>query len=298
MFRDKKFSVAWFKNYYLIVLGSAIAAFGYSLFLIPNKIIPGGLFGVSTTLYYLMGFPPGTTAILMNIPLVLIGIKILGPRFGVKTVVGISLISVMTDLFTFLGHNRALSDDMITSTLVGSFLVGIGASFIFKAKATTGGTDIVGQIFYRKWHIPIGKTMLFLNVFIIGLGGFALWHEQKSIDLFSLLVYAFMGTYVANKVIDVSLEGLSYYKSLFIISDKYEEIKDFITITIHRGGTRIPANGLFNDQNRQIIFTTLNRRETAMVKDAIKKIDPKAFVVIFQTSEILGQGFVPLDDKD
>ncbi|MCK5807417.1 YitT family protein [bacterium] len=298
MFRDKKFSVAWFKNYYLLVLGASISAFGYALFLIPNKIIPGGLFGITTTLYYLFDLPPGTMAIAMNIPLLIIGVKILGPRFGMKTVLGMSLISILTDLFTFLGHNRALSHDMITSTLVGSFLVGFGVSLIFKAKATTGGTDIVGQILYKKHHIPVGKTMLLLNVFIIGFGGIALWYNKEGIDLFSLYVYAFMGTYVANKVIDVSLEGLSYYKSLFIISNQYEEIKLFITETLHRGGTRIPGKGLFNDDNRQIIFTTLNRRETSIIKSTIKKIDPQAFVVVFQTSEIFGQGFMPLDDKE
>jgi uncharacterized membrane-anchored protein YitT (DUF2179 family) len=298
MFRDKKFSATWFKNYYFLVLGAAISAFGYSLFLIPNKIIPGGLFGITTTLYYLFGLPPGTMAILMNIPLILLGIKILGPRFGVKTVLGMSLVSILTDFFTFLGGNRALSHDMITSTLVGSFLVGFGVSLIFKAKATTGGTDIIGQILSKKQHIPVGKTMLFLNVFIIGFGGVALWYKKENIDLFSLYVYAFMGTYVANKVIDVALEGLSYYKSLFIISEQYEEIKDFITTTLHRGGTRVPGHGLYNDEKRQIIFTTLNRRETSIIKSAIKKIDPKAFVVVFQTSEILGQGFMPLDEKD
>ncbi len=298
MFRQKLYSKRWIRDYFLVFQGAVITAFGYAFFLIPNKIIPGGLFGIATTLYYLFSLPAGTVVLLLNIPLILLSVKILGPRFGIKTVVGMSLVSILTDFFSTVWHGKALTDDILTGTLVGSFLVGAGISFIFKGKGTTGGTDIIGQILYKKWRIPVGKTLLILNISIIGIGGIVLWNQSKHIDLFALYIYSFMGSYAVSKVLDVMLDGFAYYKGLFVISDEYEEIKKAITERVHRGGTIIPAKGIFSDAERRIIFTTMTRRETAYFREIIKDIDPKAFVVVFQTNEVLGSGFIPLQDKD
>jgi len=296
IFTEKLFSKEWFQSYFMIIQGALIAAAGYNFFLIPYKIIPGGLFGISTVVFHLSGFPVGIMTIILNIPLLIIGVKILGPRFGFKTVIGMSLLSLFNDGMNFLWPNVKLSDDMFISCLVGGFLVGAGIGFIFKAKATTGGTDIIGQIFYAKFKFPTGKTILYVNAVIILGGAFALWMKNPEVQFLQIVIYAVIANYASTKTLDITLEGTSYYKGIFIISDHYEEIKTKLLVEMNRGGTIIPAKGMFHDDERRIIFTTVNRRETAFLKDYIKKLDSKAFIVIFQTNEVYGHGFLPVKD--
>lgn len=298
MFKDKIYSKQWFKNYLLIIEGALIAAAGYNFFLIPHKIIPGGIFGIGTVLFHLFGLPVGIVAIVLNIPLLILGVKILGPRFGAKTIIGMSLLSIFNDSMNYLWPNVKLSDDILVSCIVGGFLVGTGIAFIFKAKATTGGTDIIGQILHKKWKLATGQTLLYINVAIVVVGVGVLHLVNPEIDFFRLIIYAVITNFTASKTMDVALDGTSFYKGIFIISDHYEEIKQNLITDVKRGGTLIPAKGMFEDKDKKIIFTTVNRRETAYIKEYIKKIDPHAFFVIFQTNEVYGTGFYPIEEID
>jgi uncharacterized membrane-anchored protein YitT (DUF2179 family) len=298
LFKDRSFSKEWFKSYLLIIQGALIAAAGYNFFLIPHKIIPGGVFGIGTILFHTFSLPAGVVAIVLNIPLLLIGIKILGPRFGAKTVVGMVLVSLFNDGMNYLWPDVKLSGDMLVSCIIGGFLVGTGVAMIFKAKATTGGTDIIGQIAHKKWKMPAGQVMLSINGFIVLGGALAIVFTNPGTDFFKILIYAVVANFVSSKTIDVTLDGTSFYKGLFIISDRYEEIKEKLIKDVRRGGTLIPAKGMFQDKDKKIIFTAVSRRETAYMKEYIKKIDPQAFFIIFQTNEVYGTGFFPVEDID
>ena len=298
MFKDRSFSKEWFRNYLLIIQGALIAAAGYNFFLIPHKIIPGGVFGIGTVIYHLSGFPAGITSIILNIPLLILGIKVLGPRFGAKTVVGMVLVSIFNDGMNYLWPDVKLSDDMLVSCIIGGFLVGTGVALIFKAKATTGGTDIIGQVFHKKWKLPAGQTMLYTNAFILLSGALSLYISDPGTDFFRIIIYAVVASFTSSKTIDVTLDGASFYKGIFIISDHYDEIKQKLINDVKRGGTLIPARGMFKDGEKKIIFTAVSRRETAYIKEYIKKIDPHAFFVIFQTNEVYGTGFFPVEDID
>ncbi len=294
--REKKFSIEWFKNYFLILQGALIAAMGYTFFLIPHKVIPGGLFGLATIAYHLFGIPAGTLVVVVNIPLIFLGVKILGPRFGTKTVVGTIMLSAVTDAMIYIWNGKPLSDDLLVSVMVGGFLVGSGIALIFKAKATTGGTDIVAQMLQKWFRIPVGKSLLFINGAVITVGALAMQHGEK--EALTIAIYSVIGSFVTSKVLDVALEGYSYLKGVFIISDEYEEIKKRILVDIKRGGTLFIGQGMYNDREKKIIFSAVNRREISLLKSFVKDIDPDAFIIVFNTQEVFGKGFQSVSEDN
>ncbi len=298
--RDKIFSKKWFISYSLIVIGSVILAAGFVFFISPYKIVPGGVYGISIVIHYLTvgmlkwapsGFPIGLMGLILNIPLTIIGIKVLGPRFGVKTVVGFVLTSVFMDTITyFFGEAPLVEGDALLSSIFGGLMVGIGLGLIFKSKATSGGSDIVAMILAKYTKMPLGQLMIYVDsaIVLIGLVVFADW----KIPLYSWIVI-----YVTGKTIDVVLQGMSVDKTLFIVSDKFVEIRDRIINELHRGGTYIPGKGMYNGSDKTIIFTVVNRREMALLQEFIHEIDPKAFLTVLEANEILGEGFKSLKEK-
>jgi uncharacterized membrane-anchored protein YitT (DUF2179 family) len=166
-------------------------------------------------------------------------------------------------------------------------LLGFGLGLIFKAKATSGGSDIIAMIIAKKSKLPLGQLMIYVDSVIVLFGLFAFqdWH----IPLYSWLVI-----FITGKVIDGALEGVGYHKTLFIISDKYEEIRQKIIVDLCRGATCIAAKGMYEGDERKIIFTNVNRREMVILHDFIHQVDPNAFVTIFDAAEVLGDGFKPI----
>lgn len=297
---EKIFSKKWFISYSLIVIGSIILAAGFVFFISPYKIVPGGVYGIAIVIHYMTegvfswapsGLPIGLMGLIMNIPLTIIGIRILGPRFGVKTVVGFVLTSVFMDLITYLfGEAPLVAGDALLSSIFGGVLVGLGLGLIFKSKATSGGSDIVAMILAKYTKMPLGQLMIYVDsvIVLIGLVVFADW----KIPLYSWIVI-----YVTGKTIDIVLQGMSVDKTLFIISDKFVEIRDRIINDLHRGGTYIPGKGMYNGSDKTIIFTVVNRREMALLQEYIHEIDPTAFLTVLEANEILGEGFKSLKEK-
>lgn len=297
---EKIFSKKWFISYSLIIIGAIILAAGFVFFISPYKIVPGGVYGIAIVIHYITeglfswapsGLPIGLMGLIMNIPLTIIGIKILGPRFGVKTVVGFVLTSVFMDLITyFYGEAPLVEGDALLSSVFGGVLVGIGLGLIFKSKATSGGSDIVAMILAKYTRLPLGQLMIYVDsaIVLIGLAVFADW----KIPLYSWIVI-----YVTGKTIDIVLQGMSVDKTLFIISDKFEEIRDRIINDLNRGGTYIPGKGMYNGSDKTIIFTVVNRREMALLEEYIHEIDPTAFLTVLEANEILGEGFKSLKEK-
>ena len=291
LFREQPFTRKWFTSYFLIIAGAFILAAGFVFFITPYKIVPGGVYGISIVLHYLFGTPVGLVALCFDIPLTIIGIKFLGPRFGIKTVVGFSLTAVFTDLLTlFWGWKPLVEGDALLSSVFGGVLAGLGLGLIFKSKATSGGSDIVAMIIAKYTRLPLGLLMIYVDSVIV-LVGFLVFRDWK-IPLYSLIVI-----FVTGKMIDMVLAGVSSDKSVFIISDKYEEIRDKIINNLDRGGTFIDGRGMYNNAERRMIHTVVSRRELAILEEYIHQIDPKAFLTITDATEILGEGFKSLREK-
>jgi uncharacterized membrane-anchored protein YitT (DUF2179 family) len=291
LLKEKPFTKKWFISYSFIIIGSFILATGFVMFITPYKIIPGGVYGISIILHYLFGTPVGIMALVFDIPLTILGIKILGPRFGFKTVLGFSLTAIFTDTLTyFWGYEPLVKGDALLSSIFGGVLLGVGIGLIFRAKATSGGSDIVAMIINKYSKIPLGLLMIYVDscIVLLGLIVFRDWR----IPLYSWIVI-----FITGKVIDIVLEGVSYEKSLFIISDKHMEIRDKIINNLNRGGTYIDGKGMYNLADRRIIFTVVSRRELALLEEYIHQIDPKAFLTVQDAREIFGEGFESLEEK-
>ncbi len=289
--KEKIFSAKWFKAYILIIIGAFIMASGFVLFIAPHNIVPGGVYGISIVIHHFTGLPIGMMALVFDIPLTIIGIRILGPRFGVKTVVGFIMTAVFVDSLTYFWGVKALvPDDVLLSSIFGGVFIGLGLGLIFKSKATSGGSDIVAMIIAKFTKMPLGQLMIYVDSAIVIVGLFAF--QDWKIPLYSLIVI-----YITGRVVDLVLQGISYDKTLFIISDKHAEIREKIINDLNRGGTFLKGEGMYKGEEKTIIYTILNRRELAILQDFIHKTDPDAFLTVINANEILGKGFKSLRDK-
>ncbi len=289
--KEKPFSKKWFIAYSLIAVGAFIMASGYVLFITPYKIVPGGVYGISIVLHHLLGTPVGLVAICFDIPLTILGIKILGPRFGIKTVVGFLLTAFFIDGLTYLwGEQPLVEDDALLSSIFGGVFIGLGLGLIFKSKATSGGSDIVAMIIGKYTKLPLGQLMIAVDSVIVLVGLFAF--QDWKIPLYSLIVI-----FITGRVVDIVLQGISYDKTLFIITEKPKELRDKIINDLNRGGTFIKGKGMYSENDRTIVYTVVNRRELAMLQDFIHHTDPDAFMSVINANEILGKGFKSLKEK-
>ncbi len=304
--KEKFLSKEWFYSYTLIVIGSFILAAGFVYFIDPHKIVPGGVYGIGIVVKNITadimgdgiklpflkepifqdGLGIGFVGLMLNIPLTIMGIKILGPRFGVKTVVGFIFSSIFID-FLDERFDGALVDDVLLSCIFGGVLIGFGLALIFKTRATSGGSDIIAMIAAKYTRMSLGLLLIVVDSVIVLLG--LLVFKDWKIPLYSWIVI-----YITGKVIDAVMQGVSYDKALFIISDKYEEIRDKIIKDLNRGGTLINGVGMYKGLDKKIIFTNVNRREQGVLQDFIKEIDPNAFMTVIDAHEVLGNGFKPI----
>ena len=298
--KEKLFTKRWFVDYGLISVGSFIMAVGFVFFITPHKIVPGGIYGLGIIVYYMTigmalwpdGFPIGLFNLLVNIPLTYFGIKLLGSRFGTKTIYGFVSSSIFMDGITWMREigDAPLVNDVLLSCIFGGVLTGIGLGLIFKARATSGGSDIIAMVITRYTRIPIGQMLIWVDsaIVLVALAAFKDWQ----IPLYSMIVI-----YITGRAVDLILEGANYNKALIIISDKHEDIRDKIINDLARGGTYLKGTGMYTNTEKNIIFTVVSRREVAVLEDHINQIDPQAFITIMDASEILGEGFQSLKHK-
>ena len=282
------------RDYGLILLGTAIMAVGYVVFVSPLKLAPGGVYGIAIILHHVFNFPIGLSGLCLDLPLLLIGTLWLGPKFGAKTVASVlALPAFISVLEYFYGYEPLVSDPSATVILVlfGSVLIGLGLGIIFKTRATSGGTDIIAMIIakYVK-HISVGKLVIIVDstVVLLSLVAFNDW----TIPLYSWLVIYIEGI-IIDKVVAGGLSG----KAVLIISEKPEEIKDCILQKLQRGGTFIKGEGMYNHSDKKIIYTTVSRKQLPQLIHYVHETDPSAFISVLEASEVLGNGFASLKDK-
>ena len=290
------------KDYSMILLGTFIMAVGFVVFVSPLKLAPGGVYGIAIILHHVFGFPIGLSGIALDIPLLIIGTVWLGPKFGMKTVVGIvSLSGFITLLEKIYGYNPliALANNPTIPdpaanfiiALCGGVFIGLGLGLIFKTRATSGGTDIIATIVgkYLK-HIPLGTILIVVDSIIV-LGALI------AFDDWTIPLYSWLIIYVTGLVVDKVIAGFASSKTVIIISDKYEEIKTCILKNLNRGGTFLHGEGMYNRTEKRIIYTTISRKQLPQLIHFVHEIDAKPFLSVLDATDTLGEGFTPLKAK-
>lgn len=290
--KEKAFTKKWFISYGTLVLGTFILAIGYSFFMTPYKIIPGGIYGISIVLHHKFGFPVGMAALCFNLPLTLLGLKILGPKFGVKTFVCFIFTALFTDGLVLIWGPDPLNihDEVLLASIFGGFIMGVGVGLIFRSRASSGGSDVIASILSKYTKIPLGTQLMIVDSIIV-IGGFLIFQDWK-IPLYSWLTIFLMG-----KVIDVVVHGFADEKTVLIISEKSEIIRLAIINDLKRGGTILKAEGMYGRSEKEVLFTVVNRREVSELVAYIFAIDPNAFITIQNAHEIIGRGFKSIAEK-
>lgn len=292
-YKDKVFSKRWFLTYTSLVAGTFVLALGYAFFMTPYKIVPGGIYGISIILHYKCNFPVGLAALCFNLPLTLIGLKLLGSRFGIKTIIGFCLTAFFTDGLRWVFGNDPfqLHDEVLLASVFGGVIMGVGVGLIFKARASSGGTDVLASILAKYTKMSVSAMLILVDSCIVLLG-FVAFQDWK------IPFYSWITIFLMGKVIDVVLQGFSDDKIVYIVSDKSQEIADIILKKLHKGGTFLDAQGMYSKTPKKVLLTVLSHRLVPELKEYIFQIDPNAFVTIADAYEILGKGFKALHSDD
>ncbi len=319
--KDQWFNKKELISYLLVISGSIIFAFGNIKFATPYGLAPGGTYGLSNVLNAIVHWKVSYLAACMDIPLLIIGTLILGPRFGFKTILSTFVILGATWVIeTYWGyapilHNGILDasqvaampeymqntmcsigqgeqlvwfvPDYFMNTIVAGLIYGIAIGLIFKSGATSGGSDIISMIINKYTHLPLGTlviivdTTITLSTLVLGKG-------------FRLPIYSILLIVIEGKVIDIVVDGLKSYKTVFIVTNKYDAVREVIISKMKRGGTHIHAKGLYQGLERDLVYVSLTRRELVTLRNLLSDADPDAFVSVSDSSEVMGRGFKAL----
>ncbi len=279
-FTKKKF----FLDMFVILLGSFISGLSYSLFLVHLNIVPGGISGISMILNYLFSTPIGLFTFILNIPIFLLGWKILGRTFAFRTIIGLVLSTFFIDFQIYILKFPILTEDKLLGSIFGGILLGVGLGIIFLGNASTGGTDVVGQIVNKYTNFSIGMGIMFIDVIIISVAALAFKQIEAAL-------YGYLCLYISSQVIDFILEGSDYARGAYIISLKQKEISERIIKDMNRGVTLLKGKSVFRDVDVDVIFTVVTKKEIPRLRRLVNETDPKAFMIISQVHEVLGRGF-------
>lgn len=270
------------KDFLLIIIGCMVMAIGTSLFLLPNQLSSGGFSGLATIIYYLFGFPLGTTMLILNIPLFIMAFIRVGKETTIKGIIGTAMLALFIDLFDRI---EPLTSDRVLACIYGGICIGIGTAIILKAHASTGGTDMLSYIIRSyKPHFRSGSLIVIVDIIIVLLN--VIFFKKVEIGLYSAIAI-----YIMGKMIDIVFEGIYFTKNMFIVSDKYEEIAKEVGEKLDRGSTGIYAKGMYENEEKMMLWCVASRNEVARIKEIAKDIDPSAFIVISNAREAWGKGF-------
>lgn len=299
--------------YALLVLGSALFAIGDVMFVNPYLMAPGGTYGLSNVFNTLWPWKISLYAICMDVPLLIIGTLILGPKFGFKTILSTALIF----LFTFVlesvwGYNPVIFDgkimqtpmeglsmvqiphdggwfipDYFLNTVVAGLIYGVAIGLIFRSGATSGGSDIISMIIHKYTKISLGTLVMIVD-------GCITLSTLVAFGDIRLPIYSIIIIVIEGKVIDLVVDGIKSYKTAFIVTDKIDEVRDYIIKDLDRGGTVFAGTGLYQGAERKMIYVTLSRTDLVKLKSNLRFLDPNAFVNVIESSEIMGNGFKAL----
>ncbi|EID45503.1 YitT family protein [Parageobacillus thermoglucosidasius] len=267
-------------EYLCILIGSAIVAVAFNLFLLPNRVASGGVSGISTIAHAVFGWQPAYVQWALNIPLFVAGVVLLGRQFGVKTLVG----TLFLPLVVYLTKDvEPATRDPLLGSLFGGIGVGLGLGIVFRGKASTGGTDLAAQIIHKYTGLSLGMCVILIDGLIVSTAAFVFDIEQA--------LYALIGLYVTSKTIDLVQVGLGSSKMAMIITNEEEKVRRAILHEIDRGVTRLSGYGGYTDHERPVLMCVVQQAEFTKLKQLVKTIDPSAFVIVMNAAEVLGEGF-------
>ncbi|MEI4769637.1 YitT family protein [Psychrobacillus sp. FJAT-51614] len=268
------------RDYLYVIIGAAIIAIGFNVFLLPNQIASGGVSGISTILKGVFGWEPGLVQYAFNIPLFIAGLFFLGAKFGIKSFVGTLTLPAVVLLSASW---EPWTTNPLLGALFGGMAVGLGLGIVFRGGASTGGTDLAAQIITKYTGFSLGTSVLLIDGLIV-LSAAVVFDIEKAL-------YALIGLFVTTKTIDIVQLGFSQSKMIYIITNKQEEIRDAIYKEIDRGVTKLPAIGGYTEEERPILLVVAYQTEFTKLKQIVKTIDPQAFVIVSNAFEVLGEGF-------
>ena len=319
---EPMFSARWWRSWISIFLGCAIMAAGYVFFINPYNIVPGGVYGASIVMHNI--FPSiqvGTFGYMFDIPLLILALVIFGGGFGARTIIAALLTPGLMNIMSSLAYPSTealqaldpaqlldgkidLSNDLMLATVMGSVMHGVGVGLVVRNQATTGGTDIVAMMLQKYAHIKFPNGVLLADAVVVIAGllviGFGLGTaDDVETGGWMLSLYSLIAIFLSSRVIARVIDGASYDKMIFIVSENHqEELRKFITVDLDRSATYIKARGMYTGAEKEMIFLVVSRKEVKSVERRIKDIDSQAFMVVTDAYDTYGEGFKPLPDKD
>jgi uncharacterized membrane-anchored protein YitT (DUF2179 family) len=273
------------RDYAFIIIGSIIQALSVVMFLAPADLAPGGVSGLALIFNRVIPLPIsiGLWILILNLPLLALGVRYLGGwRFLIRTIVTVVLYSTFTALFERMDI-QPVTKDVLLNTLFGGIIGGIGAGLVFRAQATTGGTDILALLLVRWRSVPLSQSYLITDIAVIALAGVAFGWEKA--------LYAIIALYVGGVAAEAISEGVHISRTATIITQRPIEVAQAVMEKMGRGVTRWAGTGAYTGADRPILFIVISRAETARLKAIVSETDPEAFVVIGQAQEVYGEGF-------
>jgi uncharacterized membrane-anchored protein YitT (DUF2179 family) len=271
----------------LILLGSLLQALAIRLFLVPAGLVNGGVSGLAQITNHFTGFPIGLMILIGNIPLFLIGWRFLGGRrFAFRTAFAVVTISLFTDLLVFILPEQGLTSDLVLNTLYGGVASGIGYGLVYRGRGTSGGSDILARILNNWRGISISQSYLLTDSLVMFMGGLVYSWENA--------LYAIVMLYISGIAAEVALEGSNVVRTAMIITTEPEAVTEQILVNMGRGVTELSGKGAYTGSDRPVLYCVISRSEVTQLKVLVSEIDPRAFIVIGQAHEVLGEGFRPL----
>lgn len=272
------------KRFSFITLGAILMAVALELFLVPNKLLDGGIVGISIMASHLLKIPLGLFIFLLNIPFFYLGYKQIGKTFALSTLYAITILSIGTAL---LHPVPPFADEKFLVTIFGGVILGLGVGLVIRYGGSLDGTEILAILISNKSPFSVGEIVMVINFFIYVAAGFIFTWESA---MYSVIAY-----FIAFKTIDIVQQGLDESKSVWIISDQHEEIGDAINDRLGRGVTYLTGEGAYTGEDKKVIFCVITRLEEFKLKDIVNHYDESAFVAIGTVSEVKGGRFKKRD---
>lgn len=287
--RIKRFiSVVW--PWLAITFGSLVAAGGYVVFVLPMNMVEGGVTGIGIIARHLTGLPiVGVTSLALTAVVFLIATRILGKGFGAKSVYGAVLMNLLIDLFLILKIPR-VTGDMLLAAFYGGAIVGLGLGIIYFAGASTGGADALGQVLWKLKKISIGRTLIVIDIFVLGLATIIFIPLEQ-------IMYSLIFIYIEIKVIDMVLNGIRATQRVMIVTDEPERMKQAIFDTLRRGLTIFKGTGGYTGKERYMLTSVLPKKNIPELRRIVASVDKEAFVIIQDIQQVYGEGFEPLPES-
>jgi uncharacterized membrane-anchored protein YitT (DUF2179 family) len=271
-------------DYALVVIGALLVAAGTNLFLVPNRVVAGGVTGVAIMLHYVVGTPVGLVVLALNVPLLWLGYRHAGGvRFFLRTLVAVVVMAVAIDATAPL--LKPPTSDRLLVICYGGLLDGLGMGLVFSGRGTTGGTDVLARLAHRHLGIGIGQALLAMNVAIFAAAGLIFGAEP--------VMVALALAFVSARVLDLVQAGFSAARAALVISERPDDVKRAVLDRLGRGVTVLRGEGGFTGEARPVLYVVVANYEAGRLKRLVAEVDPAAFVAITAAQEVLGEGFAP-----